>query len=106
MDKVTRQCPQTTTFRKRKESRSGVSNRGPSAYQPNALPPGQTGSRKAECKVTITHSKSHTTVSSSRTDGALSCRAFDFILINSALEQTSVVIGLLDSTVEASYSAS
>ena len=47
MDKVTRQCPQTTTFLKRKESRSGieaVSNRGPSAYQPNALPLGQTGS--------------------------------------------------------------
>ena len=48
MDKVTRQCPQTTTFLKRKESRSGIepgSNRGPSAYQPNALPLGQTGSR-------------------------------------------------------------
>ena len=38
-DKVTRQCPQTTTFSKRKESRS------PSAYQHNALPLGQTGSR-------------------------------------------------------------
>ena len=35
MDKVTRRCPQTTTFWKRKES----------AYQPNALPLGQTGSR-------------------------------------------------------------
>ena len=33
-DKVTRQRPQTTTF----------SKRGPSAYQPNALPLGQTGS--------------------------------------------------------------
>ena len=43
MDKVTRQCPQTTTFLKRKGSRS-VSNQGPSAYQPNALPLGQTGS--------------------------------------------------------------
>ena len=43
MDKVTRQCPQTTTFLKRKESRSGI-NRGPSAYQPNALPLCQTGS--------------------------------------------------------------
>ena len=42
-DKVTWQCPQTTTFLKRKESRT-VSNRGPSAYQPNALPLGQTGS--------------------------------------------------------------
>ena len=80
-----------------------VSNRGPSAYQPNALPLGQTGSRKAVCKATVTHSKSHTTVSSSRTGGARSCRAFDFILVNSALEQTSVVIGLLDSTVETLY---
>ena len=43
MDKVTRQCPQTTTFLKRKESEA-VSNRGPSAYQPNALPLGHTGS--------------------------------------------------------------
>ena len=32
------QCPPATTFLKRKESRS------PSAYQPNALPPDQTGS--------------------------------------------------------------
>ena len=39
---VTRQCPQTTTFMKRKESRSGI--RGPSASQPNTLPLGQTGS--------------------------------------------------------------
>ena len=37
MNKVTRQCPQTTTFLKRMEIRSGL-NRGPSAYQPNALP--------------------------------------------------------------------
>ena len=35
MDKVTRQCPQTTTFLKRKESRSGIDPR------PNALPLGQ-----------------------------------------------------------------
>ena len=42
-DKVTRPCPQTTTFLKRKESQAS-SNRGPSAYQPNALPLGQTGS--------------------------------------------------------------
>ena len=40
MDKVTGQCPQT------KERRAeAVSNRGPSAYQPNALPLGQTGSQ-------------------------------------------------------------
>ena len=44
MDKVTGQCPQTTTFLKRKE-REAVSNRGSSAYQPNALPLGQTGSQ-------------------------------------------------------------
>ena len=46
LDKVTRQCPQTTTFLKRKESRSGIEprSRGPSAYQPNALPLGHTGS--------------------------------------------------------------
>jgi len=44
MDKVTRQCPQTTTFEEK-----GVeadSKRGPSAYQPNALPLCQTGSLK------------------------------------------------------------
>ena len=40
MDKVTRQCPQTTTFLKRKESRSEVL---PLTDQPNALPLGQTG---------------------------------------------------------------
>ena len=43
MDKVTRQCPQTTTFLKRRAEE--VSNRGPSAYRPNALPLGQTGSQ-------------------------------------------------------------
>ena len=41
MDKVTGQCPQTTTFLKRKESPSGIEQRGPSAYQPNALPLGR-----------------------------------------------------------------
>ena len=44
MDKVTGQCPQTTTFLKRRAE--AVSNRGPSAYQSNTLPLGQTGSRK------------------------------------------------------------
>ena len=39
-DKVTRQCPQTTTFEEK-----GEAKRGPSAYQPNALLLGQTGSR-------------------------------------------------------------
>ena len=37
-DKVTRQCPQTTAFEEKADS-----NRGPSAYQPSALPLGQTG---------------------------------------------------------------
>ena len=44
MDKVTRQCPQTTTVLKKKMRAEAVLNRGPSAYQPNALPLGQTGS--------------------------------------------------------------
>ena len=39
-DKVTRQCLQTTTFEEK-----GEPKRGPSTYQPNALPLGQTGSR-------------------------------------------------------------
>ena len=43
-DKVTRQCPQTTTFEEKGEPKR-KSSRSPSAYQPNALPPGQTGSR-------------------------------------------------------------
>ena len=42
-DKVTRLCPQTATFSKRKESRSRIEPR-PSAYHPNALPRGQTDS--------------------------------------------------------------
>ena len=41
MDKVTRQCPQATTFLKRKECRSGIE---PRSFR---LPLGQTGSRKA-----------------------------------------------------------
>ena len=43
MDKVTGQCPQTATFLKRKESRSGIEPRS-FRLQPNALPLGQTGS--------------------------------------------------------------
>ena len=42
--KKTQDCPQTTTFLNRKESRSGIEPRRPSAYQPNALPLGHTGS--------------------------------------------------------------
>ena len=45
MDKVTRQCPQTTISFWRERRAEAVSNRDPSAYQPNALPLGQTGSR-------------------------------------------------------------
>ena len=44
-DKVTRQCPQTTTFERDRRAEAD-SNRGPSAYQPNALPLGQTGSQR------------------------------------------------------------
>ena len=40
---------------KRKESRSG-SNRGPSAYQPSALPLGHTGSHSERTKETSLHS--------------------------------------------------
>ena len=43
-DKVARQCPQTTTFEKERRAEAD-SNRSSSAYQPNALPLGQTGSR-------------------------------------------------------------
>ena len=35
-DKVTRQCPQTTTFERERRAEA-VSNRGPSAYQPYRL---------------------------------------------------------------------
>ena len=42
--KVTRQCPQTTTLSEEKGKPNAESNRVPSAYQPNALPLGQTGS--------------------------------------------------------------
>ena len=43
-DKVTRQCPHTTTFGSERRAEAD-SNRGPSAYQPTALPLGKTGSR-------------------------------------------------------------
>ena len=41
-DKVTRPCPHTTTFEEKGQPKA-VSNRGPSAYQHNTLPLGQTG---------------------------------------------------------------
>ena len=46
-DKVTRQCPQTRTLQSIEETgepKRYQSNRGPSAYQPTALPLSQTGS--------------------------------------------------------------
>ena len=46
------QCPQTTTFSSWTESRAeALSNQGPSTYQPNALPLGQTGSPDAKQQV-------------------------------------------------------
>ena len=45
-DKVTRRSPQTTIFEGgegKKRRAEADSNRGPSVYQPNALPLGQTG---------------------------------------------------------------
>ena len=44
-DKVTRQFPQNTNIEER--TAEAESNRSPSAYQPNALPLGQTGSLHA-----------------------------------------------------------
>ena len=44
-DKVTRQCPQTATFEEKLRRAETDSNRDPSAYQPNALPLGQTDSQ-------------------------------------------------------------
>ena len=50
-DKCTRQCPQTTTSEGKRRAEAD-SSRGPSAYQPNALPLGQTGSRES-CSNTL-----------------------------------------------------
>ena len=44
-DKITRQCPKTTSFWRERRAEA-VSSRGLSAYQTNALPLGQTGSQK------------------------------------------------------------
>ena len=46
--KVTRPCPQSTTFEEKGAQAEAVSNRGPSAYRPTALPLGQTGSQSLE----------------------------------------------------------
>ena len=45
-----KQCPQTTAFEEKGEPKR-ISNRGPSAYQPNARPQGQTGSLKLEYRL-------------------------------------------------------
>ena len=42
-DKVTRLCPQTTTFEEKKKTKADL-NQGPFAHQPNTLLLGQTGS--------------------------------------------------------------
>ena len=47
-DKVTRQCPQTTNLFRTERRAEAESNLGPSAYQPNALPLGQTGSLETQ----------------------------------------------------------
>ena len=47
MDKVIGQCPQTTTFLKRKENRSGIEPRSFRLPANNALPLGHTGSLDA-----------------------------------------------------------
>ena len=51
-DKVTRQCPQTTTFEEKKRAKAD-SNQSPSAYQPNTISLGQTDSllRCVHCAV-------------------------------------------------------
>ena len=43
-DKVTRQCPQTTTFEEKREPKR-IRSEVPLLHQPNALPLGQTSSR-------------------------------------------------------------
>ena len=49
MDEVTGQCPQTATFEEKAEPKADL-NWGPSAYQPNAWPLGQTDSFSLELK--------------------------------------------------------
>ena len=45
-DKVTRQCPQTTTFEEKGEPKRIRTEAPLHAYQPNALPLDQTGSQE------------------------------------------------------------
>ena len=57
-DRGTRQYPRTSTCEE-KGGAEADSNRGPSAYQPNALPLGQTGSLLVVCLPTPFHTPSH-----------------------------------------------
>ena len=88
MGKVARQCPQTTTFLKERRAEA-VSNRGrgPSAYQPNALPLGQTGSRLLIAFKSLLYSA----VLRSRADSLRSCDKNEF---NSAFWIATEVIYL------------
>ena len=56
-----RRYPQITMFEEKGQPKGG-SNRGPSAYQPNALPLGQIGSRRSALRTRpklTRHGKSH-----------------------------------------------
>ena len=52
-DKVTRQCPPTTAFEEKGEPKR-IRTLGPFAYQPNALPLGQTGSQSEASRTGLT----------------------------------------------------
>ena len=52
-DKVTIQCPSTDHNFRRERRAEADSNRGPSAYQPNALPLGQTGSQSLASRISV-----------------------------------------------------
>ena len=56
-DKVTRQCPQTTTFEEKGEPKQNRTEVPLLAYQPNnALPLSQTGSQACSAKLLVSHS--------------------------------------------------
>ena len=64
-DKVTRQCPQTAIFEEKGELKR-IRTEVPSAYQPNALPLGQTGSQVSNL---VFHAQSASTVTIGRVAG-------------------------------------
>ena len=78
MDKVTRQLPQTAQPFRRERRAEAVLNRGPSGYQPNALPLGQTGSLDKPGKFfyTCSFAESHCTTPSSGIDQDNRCPLF------------------------------